>query len=114
MEPEGADDTRRSIDAGKRVTVDRPESIADALLANRPGELTFAINRERLAGALTVSDDEIVAAMRLLWERAKQVVEPGGAAALAAVLAGRVPGEGPVLVVLSGGNVDLERFRFGR
>jgi threo-3-hydroxy-L-aspartate ammonia-lyase len=113
VEPEGADETRRSILAGERVTVERPASIADALLANRPGELTFAINRERLAGALTVSDEEIIAAMRLLWERAKQVVEPSGAAALAAVLAARVPGEGPVLVVLSGGNVDLERFRFG-
>lgn len=113
VEPEGADDTRRSIAAGERVTVERPTSIADALLANRPGELTFAINRERLAGAVTVSDEEIVAAMRLLWERAKQVVEPAGAAALAAVLAGRVPGDGPALVVLSGGNVDLDRFRFG-
>jgi threonine dehydratase len=112
VEPEGADDTRRSIEAGHRVSVDHPESVADALLANQPGAITFEVMRRGLAGVRTVSDAEILAAMRLLWERAKQVVEPGGATALAAVLAGRVPGDGPVLVMLSGGNVDLDRFRF--
>jgi threonine dehydratase len=114
VEPAGADDTRRSIEAGHRVPVEYPDSIADALLANQPGRITFEILRERLAGALTVTDDEIISAMRMLWERAKQVVEPGGATAFAAVLAGRVPGEGPVLVMLSGGNVDLDRFSFSR
>jgi threonine dehydratase len=114
VEPAGADDTRRSIEAGHRVSVDHPDSVADALLANQPGAITFAIMRAGIAGVLTVGDDEIVAAMRMLWERAKQVVEPGGATALAAVLAGRVPGDGPVLVMLSGGNVDLDTFRFSR
>jgi threo-3-hydroxy-L-aspartate ammonia-lyase len=114
VEPAGADDTRRSIEAGHRVPVDHPDSIADALLANQPGRIPFEILREGLAGALTVTDDEIVAAMRMLWERAKQVVEPGGATAFAAVVAGRVPGDGPVLVMLSGGNVDLDRFSFSR
>jgi threo-3-hydroxy-L-aspartate ammonia-lyase len=114
VEPTGADDTRRSMEAGHRVSVDHPESVADALLANQPGAYTFAIMHERLAGVRTVSDDEILSAMRLLWERAKQIVEPGGATALAAVLAGRVPGTGPVLVMLSGGNVDLDRFSFSR
>ena len=114
VEPAGADDTRRSIEAGHRVAVEHPQSIADALLANQPGAITFEILRTGLAGALTVTDDEIIAAMRMLWERAKQIVEPGGATALAAVLAGRLPGDGPVLVMLSGGNVDLDRFSFSR
>ena len=114
VEPAGADDTRRSMEEGHRVSIEHPDSVADALLANQPGTITFGIMRERLAGVLTVSDDEILAAMRLVWERAKQVVEPAGATALAAVLAGRVPGSGPVFVMLSGGNVDLDRFRFSQ
>jgi len=112
VEPAGADDTERSMRAGRVVSIEHPTSIADALLSSHPGELTFAIMYERLAGVVTVTDDEIVAAMRLLWERAKQVVEPAGAVALAAVAGGRVPGSGPVMVVLSGGNVDLDSFRF--
>jgi threonine dehydratase len=112
VEPAGADDTRRSMEVGHVVSIEHPDSVADALLANQPGSITFGVMRERLAGVLTVSDDEILAAMRLIWERAKQVVEPAGATALAAVLSGRVPGSDPLLVVLSGGNVDLDRFRF--
>jgi len=112
VEPAGADDTERSMRAGHVVSIDHPASIADALLSAHPGELTFAIMHERLAGVVTVTDDQIVAAMRLLWERAKQVVEPAGATALAAVAQGRIPGSGPVMVVLSGGNVDLDTFRF--
>jgi threonine dehydratase len=96
------------------VSIEHPDSVADALLANQPGRITFGIMRARLAGVLTVSDDEILAAMRLIWERAKQVVEPAGATALAAALTGRVPGSDPVLVMLSGGNVDLDGFRFIR
>jgi threonine dehydratase len=114
VEPAGADDTRRSMEAGHRVSIEHPDSVADALLANQPGRITFGIMRARLAGVLTVSDDEILAAMRLIWERAKQVVEPAGATALAAALTGRVPGSDPVLVMLSGGNVDLDGFRFTR
>ncbi|TMA59176.1 MAG: pyridoxal-phosphate dependent enzyme, partial [Deltaproteobacteria bacterium] len=70
VEPAGADDTRRSMEAGHRVSIEHPDSVADALLANQPGTITFGIMRERLAGVLTVSDDEILAAMRLIWERA--------------------------------------------
>ena len=111
-EPAGADDTFRSMQAGAIVAIEHPTSIADALLSPRPGDLTFSIMRERLAGVVTVTDEQIVAAMRLLWERAKQVVEPAGAVALSAVANGRIPGTGPVMVMLSGGNVDLDVFRF--
>jgi threo-3-hydroxy-L-aspartate ammonia-lyase len=107
VEPAGADDTRQSLAAGKRVVVE-PDTIADALRARQPGRLTFEVNRLHLAGVLVAQDSEIVAAVRFLWERCKQVVEWGGATALAAVLAGRVPGNGPLLVVLSGGNMSVE------
>ncbi|MEE8496982.1 MAG: pyridoxal-phosphate dependent enzyme [Acidimicrobiia bacterium] len=106
-EPDTHDDHRQSLEAGRRVQVDSPSpSICDALLQPIPGELTFQINRERLAGGVVASDDEVLSAMRYAFEKLKLVVEPGGAIALAAQLAGRVPGTGPVVVVLSGGNVD--------
>jgi len=106
-EPETYDDYRRSLQAGERVEL-HPESpsICDALLVPTPGEITFEINRGRLAGGLVASDDEVLGAMRFAFEKLKLVVEPGGAIGLAALLAGRVPGDGPAVVVLSGGNVD--------
>lgn len=106
-EPETHDDHRRSLEAGERVQVypSRP-SICDALLAPIPGEITFEVNRERLAGSVVASDDEVLVAMRFAFEELKLVVEPSGAIGLAALLAGRVPGDGPIVVVLSGGNVD--------
>lgn len=108
-EPAAYDDHRRSLAAGERVAVAATEpSICDALLQPEPGEVTFAVNRDRLAGAVVASDDEVLEAMRFAFEEAKLVVEPGGAVGLAALLAGRVPGEDPVAVVLSGGNVDPE------
>lgn len=109
VEPDGADDTARSMAARRRVAVTRPETIADGLALAIPGELTFPINGELVDDVVTVSDAEIVEAMVFLFERTKQVVEPSGAASLAAVLSGRVVGE-RVGVVLSGGNVDAERF----
>jgi len=111
VEPELGDDLRRSLDAGERVTIEVPRTIADALQATSPGELTFSINRLLLHGVLTVSDAELLEAMRFAIERIKLVVEPGGAAALAALLAGKVPA-GPddrVGVILSGGNIDPAR-----
>jgi threonine dehydratase len=82
-------------------------SICDALLAPMPGELTFALNRRLLAGGLAVSDDEVRSAIAFAFRHLKLVVEPGGAVALAAVLANRLPLEGrTAVVVLSGGNVD--------
>jgi threonine dehydratase len=80
------------------------KSVADALLARRPGEATFAINRHELAAVATVTDEAILRTMELLRERTEQIVEPSGAVALAGVLEARIPGDGPVLVILSGGN----------
>jgi threonine dehydratase len=108
-EPSGADDTFRSFAAGHRVAV-TPSTIADSLALRTPGELTFPINQALVDEVVTVDDDAVRAAMVLLSERTKQVVEPGGATALAAVLAGRVAHPGPVGVVLSGGNIDPVAF----
>jgi len=108
VEPEGWDDTRLSLERGERVANDGSgEVFADALLSMRPGEITFAVNRPRLAGGLVVTRTEILAAMRFAFQHLKLVVEPGGAVALAAVLAGKLPARGAVTgVVVSGGNVD--------
>lgn len=113
VEPEEFDDTGRSLAAGQRVrNAAGARSFCDALLAPMPGELTFAINSRLLAGGLVVSDAEVATAMRLAFRHLKLVVEPGGAVALAAALAGRVPTRDRTLaVVLSGGNVDAELFR---
>ncbi len=81
-------------------------TIADGIAVKHPGELTGAILRERLDAVVTVSDDEIADAILLLLERAKLVVEGAGAAGVAALLAGKVPGAGPACAVLSGGNID--------
>lgn len=112
VEPEGWDDTRRSLIAAERVANPPGGSLlCDALLAVTPGELTFAINRSRLAGGIAVSDAEVLAAMAFAFRHLKLVVEPGGAVALAALLAGRVEVRGRVVgVVISGGNVDAGVF----
>ncbi len=109
VEPSTGDDTRLSMEAGRRVRVPTPQTIADGLRSATPGEMTFAINRRLLDRVVVVDDQEIVEAMRFAFERLKLVLEPSGAVALAAVLAGRVPGE-HVGVVLSGGNIDPDRF----
>lgn len=108
VEPEGAADLCASLAAGRRIPLEAPTTVADALRARQPGALPFEIIRTLLASALTVSDNEIVHAMQLLAVRAKQVVEPGGAVALAAALADEIPGDGPLLVLLTGGNVSLQ------
>jgi threonine dehydratase len=112
VEPESADDYRQSLAAGRRIAIDVPDTIADALQVTTPGELTFDVNRTLLDGIVTVSDGELVEAMRFAFEHLKLVLEPGGAAALAAVLARKVDVQNGmrVGVVLSGGNVDLKRF----
>lgn len=113
VEPAGFDDTRRSLAAGKRLAnAPGAASACDALLAPEPGALTFAINRERLAGGLAVTDRDAFAAMRAAFEHFKVVTEPGGAVALAAVLSGGFDTTGrTVVVVLSGGNVDPLAYR---
>ncbi len=108
VEPEGFDDTARSLAAGERLAND-PEarSFCDALLAPKPGELTFSINRETLAGGFAVTEAEVADAMRVAFRDYKLVAEPGGAVALAAALAGKVDLAGrTVAAVVSGGNVD--------
>ena len=108
VEPQDFDDTARSLELGERVCVDASaRSICDALQAHTPGELTFEINRRLLGPGLTVTDDEVREAMRFAFQHLKLVVEPGGAVALAAVLAGKIDTQGKTTaVVLSGGNVD--------
>ena len=112
VEPEAGDDYSRSLAAGERVSIAIPETIADSLRLTSPGELTFALNQSLLDGVATVSDVELVAAMRFAFERLKLVLEPGGAAGLAALLAHRVEltGDSRVGVILSGGNVDPATF----
>jgi threonine dehydratase len=109
VEPEASPDTKRSLEAGERVRVPVRPSIADGQLLETPGEITFGVIASMVDEIVTVSDSEIVEAMRLLFERTKLVVEPSGASAFAAALAGRVPG-GSIGVILSGANVSAERF----
>jgi threonine dehydratase len=110
VEPEAGDDTKRSLEAGHRVRVPVPRTVADGQAAETPGELTFSINQQLVDGIELVSDDEIRGAMRLAFERLKTVVEPSGATGLAAVLEGRVRGASRIGVIISGGNVDAQRF----
>jgi len=111
-EPEGFDDTRRSLIAGERMSNDpNARSICDALLAPTPGVLTFAINRQLVTAGYAVSDAEVRRAMATAFLDLKLVIEPGGAAALTAVLSGKFAIEGKtVAVTASGGNVDRETF----
>jgi threonine dehydratase len=111
VEPEASPDTQRSLRAGRRERVEIGRSIADGQLLPEPGEKTFAVISALVDDVVTVSDAEIVETMRFLFERMKIVVEPSGASALAALMAGRVALDGARAgVVLSGGNVDAARF----
>jgi len=111
VEPEAGDDFVRSLAAGERVRIDVPRTIADGQQLPLPGELTFPVIQNLVDEVVTVSDAEIVDAMRLLFERTKTVTEPSGACAFAALLAGRVDAAGlRVGVTLSGGNVTAARF----
>ena len=111
VEPEEGDDFVRSLAAGERVRIDVPRTIADGQQLPIPGELTFPIIKELVDEVVTVSDAEIVDAMRLLFERAKTVTEPSGATAFAALLAGRIDAKGlRVGATISGGNVTATRF----
>jgi len=107
VEPERADDAYRSLQAGRILTNAAPNTIAEGLRTNL-SERTFEIIRKNVDAIVTVSEEEIIAAMRYLWERMKLVVEPSGAVSLAGVLSGKVPVAGKrVGGIISGGNVDL-------
>jgi threonine dehydratase len=111
VEPEAGDDTRRSLEAGRRVEIPVPRTIADGQALRVPGELTFSVNRRLVDEIALVSDDEIRSAMRFAFERLKIVVEPSGATGLAALLAGRVAfPDRRIGVIVSGGNIDAARF----
>jgi threonine dehydratase len=112
VEPAGFDDLARSLAHGQRERNARLSgSICDALMSAMPGEITFEVARRNLAGGLAVTDEEAKAAVRFAFRELKLVVEPGGAVALAAILARKLPLEGKTVVaVLSGGNIDPALF----
>ena len=110
VETAAGDKNRRSLRAGERVRIPVPRTIADGVTGEIPGELTFPLIQRHVHEVLVVDDDEIRSAMALLFGEMKLVVEPSGALAAAAVLAGKVHAPGKrVGVVLSGGNIDLDR-----
>lgn len=111
VEPEAGDDTKRSMEAGKRIAIRAPRTVADGLATQTPGELTFSINSLLVDEIAVTSDDEIIEAMRFAFEYLKIVIEPSGAVALAALLAGRISPIAPRIgLVLSGGNIAGHRF----
>ncbi len=106
VEPSGAASMKNSIDAGEVRTLETVATIADGLMAVRPGDLTFAHVRQFVDGLVTVNDDEIAAAVRWLFEKAKIVAEPSGAATVAAALRADARYAPAVVAVVSGGNLD--------
>jgi threonine dehydratase len=111
VEPDTANDTFLSLQKGAIVSTPQSHSIMDGLLPTAPGELTFSIMREHLENVTLVTDDEAAAAVRFLLVRMKLLVEPSGAAPIAALMADKIPqAKGKKIgVVLSGGNIDAEK-----
>ncbi len=111
-EPALFDDTRRSLDAGQRVANPKGRrTICDAIMTPIPGEMTFSINRDLLAGGVTATDAEVRAAMRFAFDHFRIVAEPGAVVGLAAILNGQVPIAGrTVATFITGGNIDPARF----
>lgn len=108
VEPEGADDAKRSLEAGRIIPSINPDTIADGLLTSL-GERNFAVIKKHIRTIVTVSDEAIVRAMRMVWERMKTIIEPSAAVPLAALLEKRVDIHGQrVGVILSGGNANLD------
>jgi len=111
-EPEFFDDTARSLSSGKReINQETQNSICDAILTPTPGELTFPILKKLAGKGLVASDDQVLRAMKFLYENFKLVAEPGGAVALAAALfSSQILEKEDIIVVVSGGNVDSKLF----
>ncbi|GAA1156199.1 threo-3-hydroxy-L-aspartate ammonia-lyase [Ornithinicoccus hortensis] len=110
VEPAAGDDGAQSLREGRIVRIDTPRTIADGAQTQFLGTLTFPIIQRHVAGIATATDDQLVDAMRLMAATLKTVVEPTGVLGLAAVRSGAVPARGRVGVILSGGNVDLDRY----
>jgi threonine dehydratase len=108
VEPEGSAAMKASLAAGHPVTLPQTASIADGLLTLRPGDLTFEYVRRFVERVVTVSDRQIAEAVVWAFARAKIVAEPSGATSIAAVLSGAVPAGGPIVAVVSGGNLGVE------
>lgn len=110
VEPVGADDTKRSFESGHRVVIPVADTVADGLRHRTPGRLTLPMNYATLEQVVLVSDEEIVHAMRMLFDCLKIVAEPSGATALAAVLFRKISGSARIGVIVSGGNIDTQTF----
>jgi threonine dehydratase len=106
VEPEGAASMKASLEAKKCVTLDSVATMADGIAVKSPSDLTLAHVQAYVDEVVTVTEEELSRALLLLLERAKAVVEPAGAAGIAALLSGKVKGRGPAVAVLSGGNID--------
>ena len=113
VEPQGANDFCQSLEAGQRIRVERPTSICDGLLSYDVGEHNWPILRQHVAQAVSVPDSATQQAMKWLYERHGLRTEPSGAITTAALLGGKVKldGEGDIVIILSGRNVDEEPFQ---
>ena len=109
VEPEAGNDWEQSFSRGEPVAIDVPRTIADGLQTHAPGNLTWAVAQRLVDEIVTVTDDEIVDAMRFVFERLKLVIEPSGAVGIAALRTGKIDAPS-VGIVISGGNVDAQRF----
>jgi threonine dehydratase len=109
VEPEAGDDWRQSFAAGEIISIDVPRTIADGLQTHAPGELTWEVASRVVDEIVTVTDQQMIEAMRFAFERLKLVIEPSGAVGIAAVLNGLVSGD-RIGVIVSGGNVGAARF----
>ena len=111
MEPQADDDTERSLEAGRRVSIPVPRTIADGQAADIPGELTFSINQRLVDEIVLVTDAQIREAMRFAFDRLKLVMEPSGATGLAALMAGQLNQPARrVGLIISGGYINAARF----
>ena len=109
VEPEAGNDWQQSFAAGRRVEIDVPRTIADGLQTHVPGELTWEVGSRLVDEIVTVTDAQIVEAMRFAFERLKLVIEPSGAVGIAALQTGAISG-GRVGIIISGGNIAADRF----
>jgi threonine dehydratase len=109
VEPAGAAAMKASLEAGRAVTLPQTASVADGLMPVRPGDLTFAHAQKFVDEVVTVDDEQIIDAVLWLFTKAKIVAEPSGAATVAAALAGRLDVSGPIVAIVSGGNISLEK-----